>query len=864
MIVTTAPDDGLVPEQKEYLRKFFQAYLDGVTPAARRAVAIKAGVELARECTITSKDECSKLRKSVIAYLYDRLIRDDSHIKPERYGFLKKVTGRTLWARSRWEDLKPLIQAYKDTKNKHSLTAYNAITKEGWKNLAKVERDVWIEEAKVMNEGRGSEESKALYGDLVYTEFINNILVSAQRWFGSHMIIISSRPSIALDTQHANSIKETRPLHTWQSTFLQQFRNPFIWNVKEYPPWTAQMNDREAQNLSLITFDSQGEPLMPPLNKYPYAKDRAKVLTKFWAIHCCMSRCHPSCAPPYIDFPNTGHLYLEDIFFPPEALAGEKALYLRKPGQLGAERLHHWFVHILALQERYLSGEPGVLPFRWKGIKVDEHTVADANYTRSWMIAFAQGIHPTARETSDSPAATIPASTSTPADTPMEPATGTSRPSRPVRKSTKGRKPSEANEESEAETEETTEDEDFEQVDLMMAGQDEDDDEEEEEDDFYTSARKQLLSEDGDDPAEDDDGEAREQAVMNKGKGVAGRTTQLYSNPRLTPAAEPVIDVLDDLETMLNELEDNPPIPPLTGPPPFSPPNWISTDGTKKAAFLRSLSTDSNYLALVDFYVKQNDSVTLTSAAFPWVDWNSSRIHLPVEYHRENGKLTAMLQYMNEWKKSPQAVFRSSGKLEEHLLFIGLLHRDIHAAHFNFDAEATSVQKPPYFEQTILTMRVFDIIGACLKKIAENIPLEQDTVAPSQPGIVEASAASALQSISTAPAPPPYPVPRMKQRSTVPKGKQGPALLRREPSPLPHTPPPRTSSPVAESSKMPTNKRTKKKDDLVQELEEPTNIRRSGREHNPPKRFLDGETAVTQPARGRGRGKGGRGGRGGR
>ena len=148
----------------------------------------------------------------------------------ERYGFLKTVYGRKLWARSEWGTLLPLIHARMRISNEHFLTAYHAITKPKFNALPEVERKVWDEEAKAMNEGNGTEESKAMYvlysmhgqsvdvdddmftlryGDLVFGEFIYNFLHCGEQYFGAHMVIMSCRPSVRLDTPYAHSMYVT-------------------------------------------------------------------------------------------------------------------------------------------------------------------------------------------------------------------------------------------------------------------------------------------------------------------------------------------------------------------------------------------------------------------------------------------------------------------------------------------------------------------------------------------------------------------------------------------------------------------------------------------------------------------------------
>ena len=101
--------------------------------------------------------------QAVQAFLYERFGREDSHLRIERYGFLKTVYGRKLWARSEWGTLLPLIHARMRISNEHFLTAYHAVTKPKYNALPEVERQIWDEEAKTMNEGNGTDESKAMY-----------------------------------------------------------------------------------------------------------------------------------------------------------------------------------------------------------------------------------------------------------------------------------------------------------------------------------------------------------------------------------------------------------------------------------------------------------------------------------------------------------------------------------------------------------------------------------------------------------------------------------------------------------------------------------------------------------------------------
>lgn len=76
---------------------------------------------------------------------------------------MKKVYGRKLWARSLWGDLLPEIRKYEKIKQVHFLTAYHEVTKPKFAALPERERKMWTEEANLMNEGKASEKSKAMY-----------------------------------------------------------------------------------------------------------------------------------------------------------------------------------------------------------------------------------------------------------------------------------------------------------------------------------------------------------------------------------------------------------------------------------------------------------------------------------------------------------------------------------------------------------------------------------------------------------------------------------------------------------------------------------------------------------------------------
>lgn len=369
-----------------------------------------------------------------------------------------------------------------------------------------------------------------------------------------------------------------------------------------------------------------------------------------------MAACNPSATPAYIDFPFNAALYLEDIFFPPEALPDQKALYLQKPGQMGAQRILHWMIHILARQERYLAGEEGVLPFRWLCYK-DGDDIVDAKYTPAWMMAYTNGLrlppnltpNPTPTLTGINIAADTTTTTQPPELTIHDDATETATPhvrQPPSEGSSRLRQPARKTRTSRSIDEDDSGGSDADQVDVMIGGGD-DEDYEEEEEDLPLSAIREYGSEDEqqeyeDDEDEEDEGEeddeedkeedrAEPQPVVgggksmtvpvDKGKGVLrpGRRVTFTDNPSPSPKksgsrprntkrstpAQRASEVRDSLDLIIAHLgEDNVEDIPLIAPA-FSAPCWVAGDNSKKVAFLRALSTNQHYQAIVQFYSSQ-------------------------------------------------------------------------------------------------------------------------------------------------------------------------------------------------------------------------------------------------------------------
>ena len=47
------------------------------------------------------------------------------------------------------------------------------------------------------------------YGDMAFNDFIHSVLATGDQLFAAHMVIMSSRPSIKLNSRHATSVYVT-------------------------------------------------------------------------------------------------------------------------------------------------------------------------------------------------------------------------------------------------------------------------------------------------------------------------------------------------------------------------------------------------------------------------------------------------------------------------------------------------------------------------------------------------------------------------------------------------------------------------------------------------------------------------------
>ena len=92
--------------------------------------------------------------------MYDRLYRPKNNIKPKKFGIIKKISGRILWANAHWDTVKPLIDARRLEAREHLLTAYHNVTKRLFNALGD-QRETWNTKAKQLRAGTASLNTKA-------------------------------------------------------------------------------------------------------------------------------------------------------------------------------------------------------------------------------------------------------------------------------------------------------------------------------------------------------------------------------------------------------------------------------------------------------------------------------------------------------------------------------------------------------------------------------------------------------------------------------------------------------------------------------------------------------------------------------
>lgn len=109
-----------------------------------------------KKCSITNLVSFQR----VISFLYDRLYRPKNNIKPKKFGLLKKITGRILWAHENWDTVKPIIEKRRLEHGEHLLTAYQRVTKEMFLALGE-RRKLWATKASQLKAGTASIETKA-------------------------------------------------------------------------------------------------------------------------------------------------------------------------------------------------------------------------------------------------------------------------------------------------------------------------------------------------------------------------------------------------------------------------------------------------------------------------------------------------------------------------------------------------------------------------------------------------------------------------------------------------------------------------------------------------------------------------------
>ncbi|KAK7680731.1 hypothetical protein QCA50_016039 [Cerrena zonata] len=729
-------DFGLTPEHKIFLETYFDRYIDGATNAARRAVAVEAAGALAVKYRITTKHDVTANRKRVINWLYDRLARSNN-VNIDRYGFLKKLVGRTLWAERNWSKIKPNVEAHMKKKNVHFLTAYNAVTREAFLGLPKREVIRWNADARRINDGNATEEYQAIYGDMVFAEFIYTILQSAQKWFGAHMVIMSSRPSEKLSSKHSTSIRETVPPNIFQRKFIDQWEDPYTMSGHEYTAWLARIAGGKPAQPDLITFDGHGEPLLPSLSQYTTAEQHRDVLQAFLTTHYKLASCNPIGAPPYILMPGDGVVWLDLMYLPSEEAADPYEVYLRKPGTLRGDQRFKFLSHLLKRQSRYLAGEP-LLIFRWRSIKIGRKKapkIVLAQYEEPWMIQYA----------TDHGKIIIPGQDGNEGDNDQHPGP-----------STKVTIPHRA---TKSQAEDGEEDEEDQVEDMMIAGEDDDgddlepplstrsitrEDDQDEIDEDFTSRLDAIDSDDSDEPSAPQPPSRATKRKTRKGKGKNVKERRIMSpdaesspphrSPLILPSEPPAGSVRnedlspppsigepddeeeDEMDAMMRRMEAEVAIerPVSPTPDPNSPPSWIRNDVHMKVPFLRSLSTNEDYHSIVDWYAAQQVHVELRPSSFPWASWSSDEPHLPADIHSSIMGCLTVLRPINVWKRSKSKYLDDLSKLELNLLI----------------AELT-INTPPHLWTSKFTDDNFYGIIVALKKIAESYHPAGEDVPPS-------------------------------------------------------------------------------------------------------------------------------------
>ncbi|KAK7681500.1 hypothetical protein QCA50_015232 [Cerrena zonata] len=789
---------GLLPEHKSRMQEFAPEYRLAKDGNARRAIAKRAADDVISHFKMSDKNEIALTRLRVSTWFYDRFVRPFNHVKPAKFGFLKKITGSQLWAASNWEDLKEMVEAHlADPQNADAvwIGAYQTVKKAAWDGVDGLIQKEWEEEADKINKGNITTEQKALYGDMQFVSFIDTVLHCAEQYFGAHMVILSSRPTKVDGRKFSHSVKETTP-KDYRTTFIDSIPDPYAWPTNQFYDWVRLELNGERKPLDKVVFDKSGIPLLSKFPPRMTGKERRKAVVWYLTAHYCMACSNPNAHPPYLEIMQDVSRYIDAEFLPPEALVEGTQWKLNKPGIMKAEDFDAFVNHIRARQIRYLTGESNLVIFKWKAYqkKRGDSAVEIAKYDSSWMIRYARE-HGTVIEHSDFNREDD--------DPSREASTVADRQRVTLRNVIGDHAPVAGGSGSGIDVDDGTQlsSEERDHVDL------------------------QDHHERGD--GADSDHEISIMLGQDKGKQRAQDTAE--TQPTIVPNEDPVTD---DLESLLAQLTSKQRKTTSVEDPRREPPTWAQNDPGRKMQFLSSLTTDQDYLSLLGWFKMQKPSMTTDIPhTFTWGTWDHPDVFLPESIHIDEMEFIRFLQYILQWKKDTHKSLQNLTNVEEFLLVTGLVLRDGVALHFPFDEGDPGDELPSYITDTSqISQDVVAKINAVLKAVA-------------QASIVGTRDTSSQR---------PYPLPRQRARAGVAEVQDDTGSAVRPTTPVgdgKRATADAPRSPITPSRGGPAQKKSKNAttDDTA------VDIRRSGRPRVKPRRFDDSDDDGRAQASGSGR-----------
>ena len=173
------------------------------------------------------------------------------------------------------------------------------------------------------------------------------------------------------------------------------------------------------------------------------------------------------------------------------------------------------------------------------------------------------------------------------------------------------------------------------------------------------------------------------------------------------------------------------------------PPRWAFDNARKREVFLRSLSKLHQYQQAVDHVLGIHSSTVLTPflfkkyAAIPWASWLYKGMRLPLECHYTSEGLQEALQWLSdrEFLKSHRRDNRS-GELEQTVLAIGMILRDLERAQFvNDPDDEDSFPSVPSFNTMVPFSVIDEVLIPALADLIEVTP----TPRPSRSVLTRAS-----------------------------------------------------------------------------------------------------------------------------